>query len=206
MILYGGSGHAKVIFDCLDARGITVLGVFDDNPNLRTFQNMPFLGAYNPQVLEKEKVIIAIGNNRIRQTLSQRITHSFGTVVHPSAEVSRFVKGIGDGTVIFHRAVVQADTYVGEHCIINTASSVDHDCILEDFVHISPNATLCGGVRVGKGTHIGASATVIPGVRIGDWCVIGAGAVVTQDIPDFSVAVGVPARVIRSIGNTATKE
>ncbi len=86
---------------------------------------------------------------------------------------------------------------VGKHCIINSNASVDHDCILEDFVHISPNATLCGGVFVGKCSHIGAGAVIIPGKRIGKNAIVGAGAVVISDIPDNAVAVGNPARVIR---------
>jgi acetyltransferase EpsM len=65
--------------------------------------------------------------------------------------------------------------------IINTNASVDHECVLENFVHISPGAILTGNVHVGEGTHIGAGATVIPGVRIGKWCTIGAGSVIIRD-------------------------
>ena len=51
--------------------------------------------------------------------------------------------------------------------------------------------------EVGEGSWIGARVTLLPGVKIGRYCVIGAGAVVTKDIPDYAVAAGVPARVIR---------
>ena len=51
--------------------------------------------------------------------------------------------------------------------------------------------------EVGEGSWIGARVTLLPGVRIGRYCMIGAGAVVTKDIPDYAVAAGVPARVIR---------
>jgi acetyltransferase-like isoleucine patch superfamily enzyme len=50
---------------------------------------------------------------------------------------------------------------------------------------------------------IGANCTILGGVKIGDQAVIGAGAVVTKDIPPFSVAVGVPARVVRTFSQTA---
>ncbi len=197
MILYGGSGHAKVILDCLYAQGISVKGLFDDNPNLAHFRDIELWGAYDPEIEPDDKLIIAIGNNSLRHTIAQQVKHAFGKAVHPSATLSRYIKPIGDGTVIFHQSVVQADCVIGKQCIINTAATVDHDCRLGDFVHISPNATLCGNVTIGEGTHIGASVTIIPGVTIGNWCTIGAGAVVTRDIPDYSVAMGIPARVIR---------
>lgn len=95
--------------------------------------------------------------------------------------------------------VINADTAVGKHCIINTSASADHDCIIEDFVHISPHAALCGGVTVGEGAHIGTGAIIIPGKKIGAHSIIGAGAVVLRDIPPNVVAVGNPARVIKSV-------
>jgi sugar O-acyltransferase (sialic acid O-acetyltransferase NeuD family) len=197
MLLYGAGGHAKVVWDCLYAQQITVHGVFDDYANPRFLPTIPVLGAYQAHALPDELLIIAIGNNTARRQLASAVRHRFGQAIHPSATVSRFVQGIGKGTVILHNAVIQIHTLIGDHCIVNTSANVDHDCVIGDFVHISPNATLCGNVTVGEGTHIGASATAIPGVSIGKWCVVGAGSVVTRDIPDFSVAVGVPAKVIK---------
>jgi UDP-perosamine 4-acetyltransferase len=82
---------------------------------------------------------------------------------------------------------------------VNTAASVDHDCDVGAHVHICPGVRLAGKVHVGNGTMIGTGACVLPGVRVGTACVIGAGAVVTRDVPDFSLAVGVPARVIKQL-------
>jgi sugar O-acyltransferase (sialic acid O-acetyltransferase NeuD family) len=94
-------------------------------------------------------------------------------------------------------AIIQADAVVGKHCIVNTGASVDHECVLEDFVHISPHATLCGNVSVGEGAWIGAGATIIPGVKIGAWAVVGAGAVVVRDVEPHTVVAGVPAKVMK---------
>lgn len=198
MLLYGGSGHAKVILDCLEAQGKSVQGIFDDNPALKELLGIQVVGPYQADFLPKKELIIAIGNNPIRWQVAKAIRHAFGTAVHPSALVSTYAT-LGAGTVVFHQAVVQAGASVGSHCIINTAATVDHDCRLADFVHISPNAALSGNVSVGEGTHIGTGACVIPGIQIGKWCTIGAGAVVTKNIPDHAVAVGAPARVIKTI-------
>lgn len=90
---------------------------------------------------------------------------------------------------------IHSGAQVGAHCIVNTHASVDHDCYLEDFVHIAPQAALCGNVSVGEGTLIGAGAVVIPGIRIGRWSVIGAGSVIRSDVPDGVLVAGNPGRI-----------
>ncbi len=85
------------------------------------------------------------------------------------------------------------------YVIINTGASVDHDNIIGDYCHISPQATLCGNVSVGEGTHIGAGAVVIPGIKIGKWAVIGAGSVIVRDVPDYAVVMGNPGKIKRYI-------
>ena len=56
-----------------------------------------------------------------------------------------------------------------------------------------------GRVKIGDNSHIGMGATIMPGVTIGSDCIIGAGAIVTHDVPDATIAVGVPARVISTV-------
>jgi len=73
---------------------------------------------------------------------------------------------------------------------------VDHDCEIEDFVHIAPGVHLAGGVLVGEGSLLGIGSSVIPYKRIGRWTIVGAGGVVVNDIPDCVTVVGVPARPI----------
>ena len=57
-------------------------------------------------------------------------------------------------------------------------------------------------VHIDENTWIGASAIILPGVHIGKNCVIGAGSIVTRDVPDNSLAVGNPCRVIKEIGES----
>lgn len=62
-----------------------------------------------------------------------------------------------------------------------------------------------GRIKVGAHTFIGARSVIMPGVTIGDRCVIGTGSIVTKDIPDGSVAVGIPAKVIMTTEEYAEK-
>ena len=192
--LVGASGHAKVIMDAICACGGRVVNLFDANPSIRDLQGVPVIGDY---VREKHEfgVIFSIGSNSIRKRLAVEVEPHFGKVCHPSAIVADSVVW-GEGTVILHRAVVQADTRIGKHCIINTAASVDHDCLIEDFVHVGPNCGICGGVSIGEGTLLGGGCSVIPGIKIGKWCTIGAGSVIIRDVPDGATVVGNPGRII----------
>jgi len=196
---YGVGGHAKVAADVAAALRVQLLGYFDDNKDLLTDGPVPVrpgLSLLRKGVFQvpRQRLVITIGNNAIRARIAEQLpTARFQTLAHPSCLISPSCK-IDDGTVVYHRAVVQAGARVGKHVIINTAASVDHDNVIADFAHVSPNATLCGNVSVGVGSHIGAGAVVLPGIKIGDWATVGAGAVVTKNVPDGTTVVGNPAR------------
>lgn len=201
MYLYGASGHAKVIIDILLSQNIQVKGLIDDNEAINELLGYPVF--HNIEGLDP--VIISIGDNKQRKKISQMINnHNFTMVIHDSSVISKF-SFIDEGTVVMQGAIVQSGSSIGKHCIINTGATIDHDCKLEDFVHISPQTTLCGDVVVGEGTWIGAGAVILPEVRIGKWCVVGAGSIVTKDIADFSLAYGNPCRIIRTINDLDCK-
>ncbi len=194
--LFGASGHAKVIMDIIMAQGDKVDCLYDDAPHYAEIHEVPVSKASETEVVGP--LIISIGSNRIRQIISDRYPLEYAKAVHPNAIISPSAT-IDSGTVVMQGAIIQADAIIGRHCIINSGASIDHECRIDDFVHISPHATLCGNVSVGKGSWIGAGATVIPGVKIGKWCTIGAGSVVIKDIPDGTIAYGNPCKIKRTI-------
>jgi acetyltransferase-like isoleucine patch superfamily enzyme len=101
-------------------------------------------------------------------------------------------------------------TWIGPFCLVDASGglSIGRGCDISAGVHLYTHSTVkrCVSARavpierapvsVGDYTFIGANAVVLMGVTIGAHCVVGAGAVVTTDIPDCSLAVGVPARVV----------
>jgi sugar O-acyltransferase (sialic acid O-acetyltransferase NeuD family) len=201
MIIFGASGHAKVIIDCLNATGEEVNAIFDDNPGIKKILDIEVFHQFDPDLFPGENMIIAIGNNKIRKKIANRISHSNPpppALCHPSAVISELTE-FGNGTVILHNAVIQTSTIIGQYCIVNTGATVDHDCRISDFCHVAPNATLCGGVTIGEGTIIGAGSVIIPTINIGKWCVIGAGSVIIKDVPDYSMVVGNPGKVVKRL-------
>lgn len=87
------------------------------------------------------------------------------------------------------------DVMMGPEVIIYTIS---HKFDRTDISMMDQGSTEPSAVTIGNDVWIGRRAIIMPGIKIGDGCIIGAGAVVTKDIPPYSVAVGVPAKVVKS--------
>lgn len=192
MILYGASGHGKVIADILESLDINIDYIVDDNPSVHEM-----LG-YEVRINKGlyDEAIISIGNCQIRKLIVDKLNvRKYVTAVHPSAIVSPRAS-IEEGTVVMQGAIIQTCAHVGKHCIINTGASVDHDCKIGNFVHVAPHATVAGGVEIGECSWIGAGAVIKQYIKIGANCMIGAGAVVIKDVPDNTTVVGIPARDI----------
>lgn len=202
LAILGASGHGKVVADTAESCGWRHVEFFDDAwPERQANGSWNVVGdmlALMAQLHAFDGVIVAIGDNRIRQAkLHQlRIAEAkFATLTHPSAVVSRHVI-LGAASVVCAGAIVNASARIGIGAILNTGCSVDHDCVLGESVHISPGAHLGGGVRVGDLSWVGIGASVRQQIRIGKGVMVGAGAAVVGDVPDAVTVVGVPAVVM----------
>ena len=200
VVIIGASGHGKVIADIIVNSDDKVLGFLDDADDVqgKKIIGFPVLG----KIADFDKYrdcefVIAIGKPYIRDKISNELPVKWYTAIHPTAVISSLDVEIGEGTVIMANAVVNPSARIGKHCIINTGAIVEHDNILEDYVHLSPNVTLAGIVKVGKSTHIGAGSCTKQVLNIASDCIIGAGSVIVKDITESGTYVGVPARKIK---------
>jgi acetyltransferase-like isoleucine patch superfamily enzyme len=126
----------------------------------------------------------------------------------------------GEGTSIYQHSLVFGDVNVGKNVWIGPYTIIDGSggleigdgCDISAGVHIYTHATVrrCVSkrvynkvdkkpVKIGNYVFIGANATILAGVKIGDHSIIGAGAVVNKDIPPYSIAVGVPAKIVGKV-------
>ena len=207
LVIWGASGHARVVADIIRAeQSYEIAGFLDDqNPERAQTEFCGTLILGGQEQLEGllkrgiSHLIVAVGDCQARLRLSalaQSIGFKLATGIHPRATIAADVH-IGDGTVIMAGAVINPGAHIGENVIINTCASVDHDCVIEDGVHISPGGRLAGNIIAGRAAWIGIGATIINGIRIGAGAIIGAGSIVLRDIPDDVCAYGVPAKIIK---------
>lgn len=207
LAIVGASGHGKVVADIAEQLGFTVSFYDDAYPNKTHIEHWPIKGTCvdlialnNSTVTPSNDVVVAIGNNDIRQqkiNLLQQSGFNLATLTHPTAVISQYSK-IAPGTVIFAGAIINAFANIGVGCIINTAVVIEHDCSIGDFSHICPNVALAGGVSVGTKSWVGIGSQVKQLIAIGDNCLIGAGSTVVKNIPSNITAFGSPAVVIKS--------
>ena len=196
LIIVGAGGHGKVIADIALKTGYTNICFVDDSAGGEVL-GLPIIGKISDLSKLNDSAtdfVIAIGNNKVRQAIAETYDVNWITLVHPSAQIAIDVT-IDNGTVIMAGAVVNPSTKIGKHCIINTGAIVEHDNVIEDYVHVSPNVALGGTVRIGSLTHVGIGATIKNVITICPDCVIGAGAVVVKNIEKRGTYVGVPAKI-----------
>lgn len=201
--LIGSGGHSKVVVEALIQSGEADLKVLDSDAQKvgQSFLNFKIEHeeATLNQIQSPVSFFVAIGDPIARREVCERWLekgHQLISVFHPQATISPSAK-IASGTCIMAGAVVQAEAQVGRCSIINTNASVDHDCQLEEYVHVAPRAVLAGGVTVGRNSWVGLGAVVREGITIGANSLVGAGAVVIRNLPEKVEAYGVPAQVIR---------
>ena len=201
LLIIGASGHGKVVADiALKMNKWESISFLDDNENLKSSMGIDVIGTTKDvhKFIDSHDVIVGIGNNSTRekiQNMLEKLGASIPVLIHPSAIIGNDVE-IGIGTVVMAGVVINCCTKIGKGCIINTSATVDHDNIIEDFVHISPGAHLAGTVKVGQGSWLGIGSVVSNNTYITSRCTIGAGAVVVKNIVEPGTYAGVPVRRI----------
>lgn len=209
VVIWGSSGHAMVIADIISLQGkFKIAGFLDDVNKDRwgaSFLCSKIIGG--KEVLDDlnnmniRHIIFGFGNCEKRLELTALIQKkglNLITAIHPSATIAKDVK-IGNGTVIAAGVVINPGSVIGENVIINTAASVDHGCFISNGVHISPGTHLGGGVTIGEGTWVGIGSILKDRISIGEHSMIGAGSVVLKNIPQYSIAYGVPAKIVSDV-------
>lgn len=194
--IIGYSGHAYVIIDILLNAGRLVTAYCDQAEKTLNPYHLQYLGKESEVIkkLKKFDFFACVGHNGIREKIHMQMSAYLGNpinAIHPSAVISSSVK-MGDGVMVAANATINPLAEIGRGVICNTSCTIDHECKIEDFVHVAPGAVLCGNVTIGRGTFVGANSVIRQGIIIGKNVTIGAGTVIVKDIPDNVTVVGNP--------------
>jgi sugar O-acyltransferase (sialic acid O-acetyltransferase NeuD family) len=198
--IVGYSGHSYVIIDILLNAGRMVTAYCDSDKKEKNPYHLNYLGKENEVInaLLSFDYFVGVGHNGIRRKIHTQLAEYLGNpinAIHPSAIISASVE-LKHGIMISANATINPLVTLGHGVICNTSCSIDHECIIEEFAHIAPGAVLCGNVKIGAGTFVGANAVIKQGITIGKNVTIGAGTVIIRDVPDNTIVVGNPQRII----------
>jgi sugar O-acyltransferase (sialic acid O-acetyltransferase NeuD family) len=207
LIIIGGGGFCREVIwlarECSSVWEVT--GILDDNPSMlgKTFCDISVIGSVNDWPKYSESwFVVAIGSPRTRKTVVEKMklngNAKFATLVHPSTLLSDYVE-IGEGSIITAGCVLTTQISLGRHNITNLLTSVGHDVVTGDYCTMAPHVAVSGNVTMGDGVEVGTGALLIQGRKLGTGCFVGAGAVVSKDIPENILAVGCPARQVKSL-------
>lgn len=201
LIIIGAGGYAKSVLDSIDNESYEFVGFIDERPERNEHLGYPVLAHNLDDIKDKNDYcyFIAIGDNIKRKKWFDRLKENnlqIINVIDKSSIVSNMAK-IGEGCFVGKMAIINSCATIGDNVVINTRSLVEHGCTVGNHANISTNTTINGDVVVGEGTVLYSGVTVIGQRLVGSWSVVGAGAVVTKNVGDNVVAVGMPARVIK---------
>lgn len=129
------------------------------------------------------------------ETRSLGFNH-YASLIDPTAIIASSTE-YKEGFLVNAGTVVAAKCKIGRFVLINRSVSIGHHAIIEDYAGLGPGVLLCGNCRIKRGAFIGGGAVITPGRTIGQNAVVGAGAVVVKDVPDNTVVVGNPAKIIK---------
>jgi UDP-perosamine 4-acetyltransferase len=214
VLVFGASGHGKVVAEVALAAGYDLAGFVDDDPERQSggLWGLPVIGwdecVRRREELGRPVIALGIGDNRARERVFQRVSSdgfAVATLVHPSAVVAPRAR-LGVGCVAMALVAVNPDAIVGDGAILNTGCVVEHDCQVGSFAHLSPNSALGGAATVGHRAHIGLGAVLLPLAIVGADARVGAGAVVLRAVAQGDTVAGVPARTILSPRDTGDRQ
>jgi sugar O-acyltransferase (sialic acid O-acetyltransferase NeuD family) len=205
IFVYGAGGHSRAVAEVIRRQGLyRIACVLDDVQQPPEVLGAPWIGGREAlDTLARDGIrrgIVAIGDNATRAAAIGEVDAAglgHVTVIDPSAVIASDAV-VDDGVAIMPFAFSGANSAIGRGSIVNTGGTLDHDCVLGAFAHLSAGSHTTGGCAIGDLAFVGIGSVLGKPVTIGEGTIVGAGAVVLSDLPPWVVAVGVPARVIRS--------
>jgi len=168
IILLGGGGHCKSCIDVIEQEAkYEIMGILDQESLVgEELLGYFFIGTdadIETYVNKGYSFLVTVGQIKspeIRKKLFRKLLAlqaKIVTIISPRAYLSKHAS-IGEGSIVMHDALVNADARIGENCIINSKALIEHDATIEAHSHISTAAVVNGGVIIKEGSFFGSNA------------------------------------------------
>ena len=183
----------------------TLVGFFDDNPDLKGTSNEYGEVLGGTDVLnawtEPLDLVLAMGSPGVVKLVSERITNprvNFPNLIAPGTIfLDRNNITFGKGNIICVGCSFSCNVHVGDFNLFNGFVSVGHDVTIGDYNAIMPAVRISGGVQIGEENLLGCSAVVLQRVKIGRQTTIGANGTVFRNTKDGNTYLGNPATIVK---------
>lgn len=192
ILLVGAGGHARACIDVIETENqFEIAGLIEKNESM-TDMNLgyPIIGTDSDLSELRQQyshAMITVGQIKSSKTriklyqLLKKLDYILPAIISPKAYVSKHAQ-IGEGTIIMHGVIMNANAKIGSNCIINNKSLIEHDVVIGNHCHIATGAIINGEVSVGDKTFVGSGSVTKQCISIGYNCIIGAGTVIKGDI------------------------
>ena len=214
IIFWGAKFKAGIIYDLIEnnkilknTKNLKIKYLFDANLKKPQFSTKEIFSNkkkdFKKFIQNSEYFVACIGSEygKARYLISKELEKK---KLKPLDIVSKYSyisnqKLIGKGIQMFPYSVAHHNAKIGDYCILNTGSILEHDCEIGNGVHIMPGAVIGGNTFLGNYVTIGMNATILPKIKVEEGAFIGAGAVVTKNVKKNQIVTGNPAKFIKKI-------
>ena len=183
-----------------------LIGFLDDNENIVGQQKFGYkiLGTTAQSAKYSDcAFLLGIAFPIVKEQIITRLAHlnlDYINYISPYAYISSGVN-IGKGVIVYPQTFINHHCQIVNFATINSCCTVGHDCKLSDFVTLAPNTSLAGYTQCLEASDIGIGATTKQNIIIGQKAIVGGQAMVINDVPDYAVVAGVPAKILKYNNN-----
>ena len=207
LVIFGTGAHAKICLnEFLKVCVIKKIYFFNNTNNQneikvlnKKFQIIKKYNILKKKINNNTFFFLGIGDNLKRKKILDETADKLGKLnwlklVSKYAIVDKSVK-IGNGTAVLPGAIINFQSKIGDHCILNTKCSIDHDCSLDNFVNVGPGVNIAGNVLIKKFARIGIGASIKEDIKVEENVSIGANSYVNKNCKKNYTYIGLPARI-----------
>lgn len=212
-VVIGGGAFLSDIFDLIYAAGGVVEKVYlnmpdtprDGDPTVQEridlieddVELFESLDTFKPEAGQLYVLApLTVHKYALVNELKERFGIEIASLIHPTVQLGSNVQ-LGEGVTINAGVIIAPNATLDDFCSVNRMAMIGHDAHVGKYTRIGPTVSMAGATRIGDYCSIGIASTILDYCTVGDWSVVGAGAVVTKDVPERVVALGVPAKVVK---------